>query len=268
MINNQETERIKKSIKVVEGFSAVLSAGIAAYEGGVKSYIINNLSNKSNIPVVFIEFVFFLLAFYLSTYFASSIYEFYLNQRSKLDGWWIYGFHIEELSADGINKEQKLVVGRFRLLHTIGGLSIKMKGTSLYVNEVGNSYKLKTRGTWDPIEIINIDNGSELWVLYHFQIIQTREYYDGIMKFVDSQNRSLISDPTAKGFKELLAKWFSFTHNKYRNQFIGTVLDISNKQLTFSNAFAEKMPKFISSGEEVNKIIIENASSIYSYLSK
>lgn len=268
MINNKETERIKYSIKLVEGVSAFLAAGIATLEGDFKKYIINNLSVKSRIPVGWIEFIVFFLLFYLSTYFVSSLYNFYLNQRSKLDGWWIYGFHIEEFSADGINKEQKLVVGRFRLAHTIGGLSIKMKGTSLYVNEHENSYKLKIRGTWDPIEIININNGSELWVLYHFQIAQTREFYDGIMKFVDSQNESLIIDPEIKGFKKIMRRLSSIIEKNNRNQFIGTVLDISNKQLIFSNAFAEKLPKFIVSGDEVNKVIISNARSIYSYLSK
>jgi hypothetical protein len=260
MVNNIEVRRVKNALNWIIGIITFISAMFATFinetaEKAVKSNI-NSVAEQGEISVFEVFWglsiwgIFFFLAWFLK-----KIYEAYLNRRSNLDGWWIYGFEVRD--ADSV---QKIVIGFFKLKHTIGGLTIEQKGHSKYFKDISDASKgFKSRGNWNAIEISNLNKGEELRILYDFHFTDIQENYEGYMHLTHTQKVQDFTNPKVN--------LLNIRDRKERFIYDGVVRDLSLNIKIFTNAFGLKLPSTIKNSNQIEQYIIENQAKIKNLIS-
>lgn len=235
------------------------------------------------------------LLYILSDKIIIRIAEFMLSRRSKLYGWWIYGFKVNDPDVlkdlkDHSVKESNIadkdhemyVIGKFRLIHKVTGMTITDRGQSDYLvfktKENGEfEAHIEIRGTWLPYEIISNQNYSELWIIYHFEKLLSDDlsYYDGLMKLSNTYRGSILKGKNWYGrLKAWLRNKFSenwkwrilkpiywilqmIHHQNYLYK--GIIKDLNDEGIKFSPMFAEKVPYEINDVDEIDELIKNNA---------
>jgi hypothetical protein len=302
-----ENIRIKKYVNVLVSSLTALAGVFAtysrehiepAYKDFLKKIGPKSLSSQEGLLEIVYFFSLAIVLYVLSNKLLIKIAEIALERKSKLNGWWIYGFKvndkeiIKDLSKHGSNTDfdnsgdsEFYVVGKFQIVHKVTGMSIKDRGQSDYLIQTGqtdNPIRLEMRGTWKPYEIICNENYSEMWIIYHFEKIKTEEssYYDGFMKLSNTGRSSIMAGNNwyAKS-KETLRSVISKSHWIYRwffrlplwilnkisrenHLYKGTIQDLSKDGLKFSTMFAEKVPNKTEYVDGIDEIIKKNAQKI------
>ena len=188
------------------------------------------------------------ISFFIFLHILNLGFKFYLDIKNDLDGFWIYGFNVENQNVNS------LVIGSFELKHKISGLNVKHKGQSEDITLINEIIHTKERGTWTPLAIFYDNQKEELWILYNFKFTAVRGDYEGSIHL--SNTKESIDLPTKK------YKLFNRSHSTF--VYTATVKHISDDDNinTFRNSFAFKCPPDVTSKNKVKKFIQDNWEEI------